>query len=262
MSQKPLRRYLFTTDAQWNTCLVMGADRDSRQTQNGLRPFAPYAVPATRYETLGGWAPAVSSASEVLWRDKEGNLQRLPYGDDKPHAVTAQFAIASAKRLVATSIRFGPSAKPVGRCKDIDLESLARWLTVAIPDAEVLDIAGDGHDGIYALLEHDGAWEIAHYDCTGHPKSRFPLKGVSDARAVVYLRRADRLVVLSVGPPKLHWYAPNDGSVKFSIPINSIRPCFDVTTLGSDGHARIVRWWKRWHAVWRAASCSHARSRG
>src|SRR5262245_52190213 len=102
MSSKLLRGYRFTTEAQWNACMLAGVDRDSRKPWSGLRPFAPYAFPA-RFASPGGWTPTTTCASEVVWRDDQGMLQRLPYADDKQHAVMAPWAIARAARLVATS---------------------------------------------------------------------------------------------------------------------------------------------------------------
>jgi phage tail-like protein len=240
MSQKLLRAYRFASEAQWNACLFMGADRDSREARSGLRPFAPYAGPPARFETRGGAAPAVTQASEVLWRDDRGMLDRLPYGDDRQHAVTAPFAIAHAKRLVATSNTLWAANDADGSLQGFDLDNLSRQLVVEIPNAGILDIAGDGHDGLFVLLQRNGAWEIARYDCAGHVKPGFLLEGVSAPSELVYLQRADRLVVLAEKRSKLHWFPPEGGLAKFSLPVTAIRPCFDVTALGGDGCARLA----------------------
>jgi phage tail-like protein len=242
MSHKPLRRYRFANAEQWNTCLFIGADSNSQHTRNAFRPFPPYALPTTYYETQGGYAPTTIGESYILWRDQQGKLYRLCYGDNKPLAVTAPFAIAGSFRLVAASSALWAVDETAKSLQEFDLESLTRRLHVDISNATVLDVSGDGSDGIYVLLNRDDAWEIAHYDCTGRLKSTFPLKDISDAKAFTYLRCVDRFVVLSVSSSnlqKLHWYAPIEGLAKFSIPIMAIRPCFDVAILASDGQARL-----------------------
>ena len=94
--------YRFETEAQWDSCRFAGADRDGRGARKGLRPFGPYAATPGRFATPGAQAPAITHAGEILWRDDEGELRRLPYGDDEAHPIDAPPAIASASRLVAT----------------------------------------------------------------------------------------------------------------------------------------------------------------
>jgi phage tail-like protein len=242
MSRQHLRRYRFATAEQWNTCLFVGVDRDSQQARNAPRPFSPFALPATYYESPGGYAPAMTRENEAVWRDQQGALHRLPYGDDIPLEVTAPFAIAGAFRLVATSSTLWAAGETAESLQGFDLESLTRQFDIDVPKGRVLDVAGDGRDGIYALINRDSAWEIAHYDCAAGLKSTFSLKGISAAKALAYLPSVDRLVVLSADPPelqKLHWYVPMESLAKFSILITAIRPCFDAAALASDGHARL-----------------------
>jgi phage tail-like protein len=237
MSRKLMRYYRFATEAQWNACVLIGADRDSREARNGVRLFMPYAGASDRFATSGGFAPAISCASEVLWRNGTGKLHRLPYADDELHSVTAPYATAHATRLVATTTTLWAAGD--GSLQGFDLDTLARQMVVDVADATVLDIAGDGHDGLFVLLAQDKTWSIAHVDCAGHLKDPVLLDGIADPSALVYLGRADRLVVLAGQSSKLHWFARAGGLPKITVLIAAVRPCFNVAALGSDGRARL-----------------------
>lgn len=238
MNQRLPLAYRFASEAQWNECLFAGADRDSREGRNVFRPVAPYAGPPTRYPTSGGAAAAISRVREVLWHDDQGGLHRL---DDCEHSVVpAPSAIAGSSRLVAASNALwviGPGGRSL---QSFDPEVLTRQLVVEIPDAAILDVADGGDDGLFVLLERGGIWQIALCDCAGQLLSSVQLEGLSSPSALVYLKRSHRLVVLVDGSSKLYWFAREGGRAGFTIPVSAIRPCFTVTTLGSDGCGRLV----------------------
>lgn len=237
MSQTLLAGYRFETEAQWKSCLFRAADSEAKGGRKGLRPFAPYAGPTARFETKGAYAPAITDMSEVVWRDGEGRLQRLPYGDDVQHAVMAPSAIAKTMRLAATPTKLWA----IGEDKSLqafDADSLTRDFIADLPGLDVLDVASDGQEGVYALVANDDARRIVRIDCAGHVTASFQLAAAPDASALVYLAQSARLVVLASGRSKLHWFDAN-GFPAFEIAITSIRPCFDVVALGSDGCARL-----------------------
>lgn len=238
MNQRLPHAYRFASEAQWNECLFAGADRDTRQARNVFRPVAPYASTPTRYQTRGGAASAISRVGEVLWRDDEGGLHRL---DDCEHRVVpAPSAIAGANRLVAASNALWVIGHAGRSLESFDPEILTRQLVVDIPDAAIVDIAGSGDDGLFVLLERGGVWQIGLYDCAGQLLSSVRLEGVSSPSALTYLQRSDRLVVLADGSSKLYWFGREGGRARFTIPVSAIRPCFTVTTFGSDGCGRLV----------------------
>jgi phage tail-like protein len=238
MSQKLPLAYRFASEAQWSACLFAGADRDSREARGVFRPFAPYAGPPIRYQTRGGAAPATTNVGEILWRDDEGRLNRLEGCEHR--AVTAPSAIAGATRLVATSSALWAISHARRSLQSFDPEILARQLVVDIANAFVLDIAGDGHDGLFVLLERHGGWEIARYDCAGHLSSSVRLEGLSSPSALAYLQRTDCLIVLADKSSKIYWFAREGGPAGFSIPVSAIRPCFGVSAFGGDGRGRLA----------------------
>src|SRR6185295_7151632 len=95
--------YRFSTAAHFDACLFDRADRaGSRGAAKGLRPFAPFGRTATLYATPGGHAPAITRAGELLWRDGDGVLHRLPASAERPESVSVPPAIGNATRIVAT----------------------------------------------------------------------------------------------------------------------------------------------------------------
>lgn len=234
MSQKLLRGYHFATEEQWNQCLFVGADRETKEGRIGLRPFAPFGGAPARFASSGGWAPAISCADEALWRNDAGQLVRLPFADDIPLQGPALFSRAT--RFVATTDTLWVSSDD-GALAAFELDSLTRRFVVGV--SGVLDITGDGHEGVYALLKTSDAYQIARIDCMGRERSRFALTGVCTPTALVYLARTDQIVVLSAGDTRLVWFAPDGGLPGLTILLSTIRPCFAVAAMGSDGRARI-----------------------
>ena len=74
MNEPLLPAFRFATEAQWNSCLFVGADRQTAATRTGLRPFAPYAMPPLVFATHGAHAPTISETSDIIWRDGSGNV--------------------------------------------------------------------------------------------------------------------------------------------------------------------------------------------
>jgi len=231
MTANPLRSYRFSTAAQWNACLFDRAGSGG----DGLRPFAPFAQPPTRYATAGAHAPAVTRTGEILWRDDAGTLYRLTACADAPETSAAPFAIAHASRMIATS-----NGLWVDSLQLFEIDTLSRLLTVEIPDAVIVDIAAGDRDGILALVSRGDVWQSIHIDCAGRIVETVTFEGIAHASAFVWLRRAERYAVLVDAPQQcLHWYSAKGGAAISNIPVGAMHPCFTATALGSDGRGRV-----------------------
>jgi phage tail-like protein len=231
--------YRFATEAQWNACLFESADRDSVGASTGLHPFAPYARPAKLHASDGAFAPVSTRAGEQLWRDGRGHLLRLGPGDERPEIFTAPYAIAQATRIVANSGGLWVAGDAPATLHCYEEDTFTRRLVVEIPGARVVDLAGDGHDGLLALVEQGGEWRVVRLDCGGKIASTVTLEGIIQAVALVYLRRFDRIVVLAGSGPRLYWFMPTGGAALSSLATRGLRPCFEVTAIGSDTRGRI-----------------------
>ncbi|BAB52832.1 phage tail protein [Mesorhizobium japonicum] len=234
MSKNLPLAYRFATEAQWQCCLFVGVDRTTAP-RIGLRPYSPYQ-PSILFSSPGAHAPAITHAGEVVWRDNEGRLQRLAYGDSRPREVAAPAEIAHAGRLVPTSTALWAAGDGLAA---FDIDSLTRLFVVDLGSRPIIDIAGDGREGIFVLVTGDCPREILHIDCTGRLTGQFQLGGAGDATAFTYLARSERFVVLASDNAKLFWFDVGESAAVFSLPIAAARPCLRVRALGSDGRSRL-----------------------
>jgi phage tail-like protein len=229
--------YRFATEAQWQACQFTGADRRTADTRKGLRPFSPYGLPPHDLWTGRAHAPAVTDVAELLWRDEEGRLQRLPYGDKVARAVPAPAAIGAAKRMIATPATLWVAAG--GTVQAFDSDSLTRLFEVKLDGFTAIDIAGDGRDGIYVLAGVKQSRRIFHLDCAGQVDLSLELEEPADASALVFLGDISRLVLLGSNGSKLFWIDPEDGRLESIVLISTLRTCFDVIAIASDGCSRL-----------------------
>jgi phage tail-like protein len=235
MNADKLKRYRFSTEAQWNTCLFTEADR----SRDGIRPFAPYEHTATRYESDGAYAPATTNARDLIWRDECGALHRLSTCDEEPETYPAPLAIAKAKRIVTTPSGLWVIGDSQDSVELYDDETLTRLLSVKLPDAHVVDIASDGHS-IFALFKQQDTWLSISIDCAGHLGEPVIFEGFEEAEAFVFLRRSKRFVVLGEDCQlRLYWFSSEGGRPIFNRAVAAMRPCFEGHVLGTDGSERV-----------------------
>jgi phage tail-like protein len=120
-------------------------------------------------------------------------------------------------------------------------DSFARLATVDLSDARVIDIARGERGSIEVLVECNGHVQARRVDQDGRLVKTIALPGLGDASAFVFLRRTRRLVVLRGDrPQKLSWFSADDGRALFSVPVPSLRPCFNAGLLGSDSRDRVL----------------------
>lgn len=238
MSQLRLSRFRFESEAQWSSCLFAGADRQSAEGRLGLRPFAPYRAPPPLFPSRGAYAPAISDIGDLLWRDSDGLLQRLPYGDATSNGVPFPFNGGNAVRMIAAPGALW-AASAVGLLQALDIYSLSRLLTMDFAGERVFDIATDGHDGLHVLIGSAHARRIARVDNVGNIDADFLLETQPDASALAYLASAGQIVVLAEQDTRLHWVDATTGVVISSMPVSALRSCFDAKVIGSDGCRRL-----------------------
>lgn len=241
MSTDVLRRYRFATEAQWNACLQMQVDGHALRAGHGLQPFAPFARTAIRYSSQGAHAPVVTHVGEVLWTDDRGAFHRLPVCGDDPETFPAPRAIASATRIIGSSSVLWVIGAPPESLQRYESDSFARLVTVEITDGRVIDIARGERGSVAVLVERDGQLQARQVDQDGHLVKTVALAGLGNASAFVFLRRTRRFVVLTGDhPQKLSWFSADDGRALFSVPVPSLRPCFNAAVIGSDSRDRVL----------------------
>lgn len=240
MSGPVQRSYRFRTPAQWRACLFDRVDRESFDAHDSIQPIAPYEQTAQLYATQGAHAPAATRAGEVLWHDDAGCLHRLTACEDEPDVSPAPYAIAHASRLVSTSNGLWVIGQSRTSLERYEEETLSRLNVVDIADARVVDIASDGHDMLFALIDRGGVAQAVRINCAGRIVETVTFEGISRATVFVFLRRSQRFVVMTDDTcPRLYWFAAEAGAAVKSITIGAMHPCFNAAALGSDGRGRV-----------------------
>ena len=241
MTGKKLRQYLFKSESQWSACLSSRADGDALRSESVLRPFPPYAEEPTRCESPGARAPVVLRNGEILWSDNDGVLHRSCTGDVASEVFPAPPSIARANRVVSTAGELWVKGAQGESLEFYDEETLTQLMTLELPNAHILDIAGESAHSILVLVERDGKLQCLRVTTAGHEVGTVPFDGISHAKAFVFLRRAGRFVVLAgERHPSLYWYSAEGGEPVFSKPIATLLPCFKADLLGSDSNEIIV----------------------
>ncbi|MET4023187.1 phage tail protein [Bradyrhizobium sp. S3.2.12] len=240
MTVRAHRSYRFKTPAQWSACLFDGADQ-SPGVHDGVRPIAPYQHTAQLYQSPGARAPAASRAGDILWHDDVGKLHRLTACDDEPEVLhPAPYEIVHAARLLSMSSGLWMVSESKTSLQRYEEDTLTRLSTVDIPGDRVIDVAGDGYDLLFALVERSGVSQAVRIDCSGRIVDTLTFEGIANAVAFAFSRRLERFIVLAGDPyPHLHWFSAQGGAALLSIPIGAMHPCFTASAIGSDSRGRV-----------------------
>ena len=238
MSGQARRRYRFDTGAQWGACLFDRVDREAFEADGTLGPLAPYEQTAELFGSSGAHAPAVTHAGEIFWRDDEGRVHRMTDCSDAPDVDPAPHAIAHASRIVPTTGGWWVAGESRTALELYDEETFSRLTVVELPDVRLLDIASDGHESLFVLVERDGITEAQRLDCSGRVVDTVTFQGINHATAFVFLRRSKRFVICSELCPRLSWFSAEGGAAFKSVVIGALHPCFHATALGT-GRGRV-----------------------
>jgi phage tail-like protein len=237
MSGQAHRNYLFKTAAQWRACQFERVDREAFETDGNVAPLAPYEQAAVLYASPGAHAPAVTREGEILWRDDEGRVHQLTACGDIPDVHSAPHAIAQAKRIVAAGAWWVIGDSP-GTVESYDEKSFTRLASIDV-GAPVIDIASDGKESLFVLVELDGVVQVLRIDCSGRVAETVTIEGIGHAVAFVFLPRSNRFVICSETCPRLTWLSAAGGAALKSVVIGALHPCFHATALGTDRRGRV-----------------------
>lgn len=241
MTAERQRSYRFATQAQWNTCVGSCVDDEALRTSGVIRPLPPYASPGVLYASRGARAPVVTRAGEMLWVDDDRIVHRVVAGEDEPMGFSAPSAIAGATRIVGTTSGLWVLHASPDALQCFDEESLARRLSVDIPCGQPVDVASDGGDLLFVLVENGRRWMTVQFDGSGNPGTATELQGIVNATSFVFQRRARRVVVLAgERHRRLFWFAEGESKPLFSVAVAALGSCFDAEVLASGSGDRIL----------------------
>lgn len=239
MKADKLKSYRFATEAQWNSCFFVQVDRESLRNKNQVRPFAPYERPGTLLRSRGGYAPAVTRAGEIFWRDDHCATHRLTSCDYAPQEFYAPGSLGRAKRIVSTATGLWAITAHPEVVELFEEDTFTRLVTVEIHDAKMVDLASDG-DTVWVLIQRQAGWHAVQVNARGHEVRTVDFKGIAKAASFIFLKRSKHFVVLAGDQyQKLYWFDSNGGCARFSLQVGALHPCFTADALGSDSSDRV-----------------------
>jgi hypothetical protein len=249
MSADHQRRYRFATAAQWVAGLSARVDGDTLDATGAVMPFAPYQDTPAFYKSTGAFAPAGARDGRIFWRAAGCALLRLDPGDDRPQAMTAPAPPNQIHRMAVARDSLWLSGGSPAELRCHDTTQLARRFVVKLAGMRLIDFAGDGRDGVWALAapqsptgaeDENGEALCIHFDCAGYELQRFAPAVAGMPIQLARLARGERLVILAAGGKRLYAYSPGNPQPLYTVDIDGIRPCFEATWLASDGRSRVV----------------------
>jgi phage tail-like protein len=232
------RSFRFATTEQWRACLFDRIELPAGEVA-GLALMAPFDSTPVLHSARGARAPAVSISREIFWVDETGHLHRIDCCDGSSRRQMAPYAIATAARLVPIGESLNVLDASWTTIVRFEASTLARLSTTEL-GARAVDIAGDG-DELFALMASGCAARILPIDCGGRIGAAIDLDQIEAPRALVYLRRKRRFVVLTGGDdPHLLWFDAAGGAPLCRKRVAAIRPCFAARALGGDSRDRVL----------------------
>lgn len=240
MNAAALLNYRFANAAQWAAgALVRGSAGES-----GIVPL-PRLDETAAVEYAGGTAycVAVSRRGELFWRDGAGHLHVSPADGASAWDAPAPSGVRGGSRLVAWRSSLWALDAPGGVIARYFADTLQQADTIAAeafvdPDAagqrcELLDIASDGHDGVW-VLARAGKSRLFHVAAGSlHPRM---LVWSGAATMLATIRRGELIAVLGDdGSLQIVESSSGKQCVKAALP-SQFRP----SAMAANGSDRIV----------------------
>lgn len=232
--------YRFRTAEQWQRTAAPGFDV---APSGALRPIARFGSTARPFTTEG---PVTLVAADrfggPVWRvDTETRrmLHRRTTFGKRTQALGVDGVLGDAARWVLDRHWIWSFEAVPPMVRRYERDTLQPELSIDIGGERILDIAGDGHDGLWVLFEmtDDGEW-LLHLDCQGRRREWYPVPfDVRRPRQLGVVARGKRLVLLTADG-SLALLEAAKGRVIRVVSRWSHGPCWRVDRLVTDGANR------------------------
>lgn len=224
------RRFRFATAAQWRAGLL---SRAQLGTEGTIAPAATWAEPPARWQP-SGHAAAIAPDGTIHWVGTAGELLSAE-PKDEPRARPAPAAIASARHLAAGRVQLW-AADERPRLHAVLRADLALRLAVVLPATRIVDLAADGRDGVWVLVEAGAQARVLHVDCAGHTVGRIDLPpALGRPGGIAYLSRVERLVLIAADRANLHWIDPSGNAPRLDTSLHGAALCPVASAIAADG---------------------------
>jgi phage tail-like protein len=243
MSDDRIRAYRFATAAQWRGCLLHRFDPGA----GGLSPLRRLGRP-TRIAGAGqrfGRVAADPHGGALARRDVgPATLVRVDEHGKLEGPFDLEGALAGSPRWLIDRQALWAFVAGRAHIRRYHRETLELDLTLDLAGARaVLDIAGDGADGIWALVADGpgGGHGLVHVDCRGHRGETRRLPATAGRpRQVAVVDRGKRLVLLA--GERLLFLSGDTGASGRELALEAVAPGLASPRLTSDGRNRLVLW--------------------
>lgn len=236
---RDLKAYRFTRPAHWQAGLW---SRLRLLPDGSLAPVQPLG-PVPRFTAVAGGAsaPAFSAHGAAYWLAGAGLLQWREPGQEGVCSIEASADIGTSPKLAAGRRwlwAFSPGTPGLLR-HDLDTFQLD---PVAPAEGAILDLAGDGEDGVWLLLAGDGdAERLGRVDAAGRAASWALPPGLGRPAGLAYLSAGrGRLAFLSADGAGLALLDLHERRVLARIALDRVLPGFKGCALDSDRRDRLV----------------------
>lgn len=260
MTTAPQKAYRFATRQHWAACLVDGLT----PRNGGLSPSIALGLHAVDAGVAGPLTGvALDAFDRPLWRTAEGAIGwRDDFGAIQG-PIPAEW-LANSPRFVLDRRWLWAFTPDEVRRHDADTLAADRTLTLAELDAgdaplvRILDIAGDGRDGLWVLVERaSGVQALVRIDgCDDVARPVALPCGMAAARQIAAVDRGDGVVFLGSDDARLWRLDPASGTQAWSLSPTDLIPCWTVNRLASNAHDRLAlggRWSRGGETDWRLA---------
>lgn len=219
----PIRSYTFKTSDQWTHCLLTGFTIQSNGSLLQDERVGSYAVHVP---------PAPGETGVPLTVDAYGQIFRLK---------SATEPIAQSPRLIVDRewVWWFEAGQSIVRRSDVETLQLDLELDV---EQRVLDIASDGHEGIWILCGGECP-TLVHFDCLGRLRQRYPAPyEAASARQMVSAGTGATLALLTQKAARLVLVDASTGKVSNAQDIGQLAEDWSIRQFVSDARDRIAFW--------------------
>ena len=227
----PLRRYHFQQRAHWSAGLLTRAAPDASGSGFGLA--APWGAGA-RLRAEAGRAAAIGPEGIACWNDGAQRLWQAEPEAAEPVSVIVPAGLAGATHLALGRTQcWAADERPqiAAYLRDAPVQRLHVTLDVA----RIIDLAADGHDGVWVLAQRAGQGLALHVDCSGNVDNSLEIASVcGPPRAIACVDT--RLVVLDANGTLLRWIDPQrSDAATLEVALHPARPGGCASVIGSLG---------------------------
>ena len=239
--------YRFRSEAQWNT----GLGRRLAWVGGGLQvthAWATHAEPVASAARTGPLTAARNGA--VYWVEHPRTLRWRHRHGEQSGEIAAAPAIAGAQRLVAGRRWLWTHTRERAELHRFALDTFAGSETIRLREVlasdsrcdelEVIDIGGDGCDGLWLLLAHSGKpGQLLHLSERGKLRSAGELPycdGVPTAIAAL----TGEVAVLHGDTQRLIFVSTSDLSLMAEMVLTTLGAAYQGTCLGGDGIGQVA----------------------